>query len=123
MYEVERPLSINLKGGYHISCPYGYVGRGRVRVVTHGLNLPRHGTEEARVARVVPSQGCLPKPQAVALSEWCSLVIQGRTGVAGRVRLREKPGEAGIHADSLFTRRRPEPAGKQRVRAPAGDPG
>jgi hypothetical protein len=48
MCEVERPLSINLKGGYHTSCPYGYVGRGRVRVVTHGLNLPRHGTETAR---------------------------------------------------------------------------
>ncbi len=47
-YEVARPLFINLKGGYHISCPYGYVGRGRVRVVTHGLNLPRHGTEMAR---------------------------------------------------------------------------
>ena len=31
-YELARPLSINLKGGYHISCPYGYVGRGRVRV-------------------------------------------------------------------------------------------
>ncbi|MBW1695128.1 MAG: hypothetical protein JRJ41_13530 [Deltaproteobacteria bacterium] len=53
MYEVERPLSINLKGAYHTSCPYGYVGRGRVRVVTHGLNLPRHGTEEAREVRVI----------------------------------------------------------------------
>jgi hypothetical protein len=48
MYEVARPLSNNLKGGYHISCPFGYVGRGRVRVATHGLNLPRHGTETAR---------------------------------------------------------------------------
>lgn len=48
MYEVARPLSSNLKGGYHISCPYGYAGRGRVRVVTRGLNLPRHGTEKAR---------------------------------------------------------------------------
>jgi len=48
LYEVARPLSNNLKGGYHISCPFGYVGRGRVRVVTHGLNLPRHGTETAR---------------------------------------------------------------------------
>jgi len=46
-YEVARPLFCNLKGGYHISCPFGYVGRGRVRVVTHGLNLPRHGTEAA----------------------------------------------------------------------------
>ncbi len=48
LYEVARPLSCNLKGGYHINCPFGYVGRGRVRVVTHGLNLPRHGTEAAR---------------------------------------------------------------------------
>ena len=48
LYEVARPLSCNLKGGYHINCPFGYVGRGRVRVVTHGLNLPRHGTETAR---------------------------------------------------------------------------
>ena len=48
LYEVTRPLSNNLKGGYHISCPFGYVGRGRNRVVTHGLNLPRHGTETAR---------------------------------------------------------------------------
>jgi hypothetical protein len=48
MYEVARPLSCNLKGGYHISCPFGYVGRGRVRAVTRGLNLPRHGTEAAR---------------------------------------------------------------------------
>jgi len=47
MYEVARPLSINLKGGRHISYPFGKVGRGRVRVVTHGLNLPRHGTETA----------------------------------------------------------------------------
>ena len=45
--EVARPLSNNMKGGYHINCPFGYVGRGRVRVVTHGLNLPRHGTETA----------------------------------------------------------------------------
>jgi hypothetical protein len=43
----ERSTS-NLKGGYHISCPFGYVGRGRGHVVTHGLNLPRHGPEEAR---------------------------------------------------------------------------
>jgi hypothetical protein len=48
MCEVARPLSCNLKGGYHISCPFRYVGRGRVRVVTHGPNLPRHGTEAAR---------------------------------------------------------------------------
>ena len=48
LYEVARPLSCNLKGGYHINCPFGYVGRGRVRVVTHGLNLPRHGAETAR---------------------------------------------------------------------------
>ncbi len=31
-YEVARPLSNNLKGAYHINCPFGYVGRGRVRV-------------------------------------------------------------------------------------------
>ena len=48
MCEVARPLSCNLKGGYHISCPFRYVGRGRVRVVTHGPSLPRHGTETAR---------------------------------------------------------------------------
>ena len=28
LYEVARPLSCNLKGGYHINCPFGYVGRG-----------------------------------------------------------------------------------------------
>lgn len=44
-YEVARPLSINLKGGWHTNCSFEYVGRGRVRVVTHGLNLPRHGSE------------------------------------------------------------------------------
>jgi hypothetical protein len=49
MYEVTRPLSNNLKGGYHINYPFGYVGRGRVCVVTHGLNLPRHGTVNAHV--------------------------------------------------------------------------
>lgn len=48
MYEVTKPLSNNLKGGYHINCSLGYVGRGRVRVVTPGLNLPRHGAETAR---------------------------------------------------------------------------
>ncbi len=48
LYEVARPLSCNLKGGYHINCSFGYVGWGRVRVATHGLNLPRHGTETAR---------------------------------------------------------------------------
>ncbi len=25
LYEVARPLSNDLKGGYHISCPFGYV--------------------------------------------------------------------------------------------------
>ena len=53
MYEVARPLSSNLKGGYHINCHFGYVGRGRVRVVTHGLNLPRHGTETAHISYVI----------------------------------------------------------------------
>ncbi len=39
---------------FHTSCPYGCVGRGRVRVVTCGLNLPRYGTAKARAgARVV----------------------------------------------------------------------
>jgi len=47
-YEVARPLSSDLKGGRHINCPYGCVGRGRVRVVTHGPNLPRQGPEKAR---------------------------------------------------------------------------
>ncbi|MBU2496387.1 MAG: hypothetical protein KJ935_07840, partial [Candidatus Omnitrophica bacterium] len=47
MCEVARPLSCNLKGGYHINCPFGYVGWGRVRVVTLGLILLRHGTEAA----------------------------------------------------------------------------
>ena len=103
LYEVARPLSNNLKGGYHISCPFRYVGRGRVRVVTHGLNLPRHGTETARNQCVVlPSQGCRPKPQAVALSEWCSLVRYRSDGIAGRVRLRDKPCQTvGIRADPL----------------------
>ena len=40
-------VSSNLKRGYHINCPFGYVGKGRVRVVTRGLNLFRHGTETA----------------------------------------------------------------------------
>jgi len=66
MYEVARPLSINLRGGYHINCPFGYVGRGRACVATRRLNLPRHGTETARSVRVSPSQGCRPKPQAAA---------------------------------------------------------
>ena len=48
MHEVERPLSVNLKEGYHISCPFGVVGRRRVRVVTQGLNLPRYGAYKAR---------------------------------------------------------------------------
>ena len=46
--EVARPLSCNLKGGYHINCPFGYVGWGRVRVVTLGPILLRHGIEAAR---------------------------------------------------------------------------
>ena len=36
------------ESGCHINCPFGCVGWGRVRVVTHGSNLPRHGTETAR---------------------------------------------------------------------------
>ena len=36
------------ESGCHINCPFGCVGWGRVRVVTHGSNLPRHGTEAAR---------------------------------------------------------------------------
>jgi hypothetical protein len=49
-YEVARPLSSDLKGGRHINCPYGCVGRGRVRVVipTKSGNLPRQGPEKAR---------------------------------------------------------------------------
>ena len=43
-----KSLSNKMKGGYHISCPYGCVGRGRVRMVTCGLNLPWHGIEKAR---------------------------------------------------------------------------
>jgi len=36
------------ESGCYISYPFRCVGRGRVRVVTHGSNLPRHGTEAAR---------------------------------------------------------------------------
>ena len=61
MYEVARPLSCNLKGGYHINCPYGYVGWGRVHVVTHGLNLPRHGAETAHRDMGFTQSGVLAK--------------------------------------------------------------
>ena len=61
MYEVARPLSNNLKGGYHINCPYGYVGWGRVRVVTHGLNLPRDGAAMARREAGLTQSGVLAK--------------------------------------------------------------
>ena len=47
MYEVSRPLSDNLKGGYHMNYPFGYVGRGLAYVVTHRLILPRHRTGKA----------------------------------------------------------------------------
>jgi hypothetical protein len=57
MCEVARPLSCNLKGGCYISCPFGGIGRGRVRVVTHGLNLPRHGTEAAHSDESYPVRG------------------------------------------------------------------
>ena len=32
--------------------PFGDIGRGRVRVVTHGLNLPRHSIVTALNTRV-----------------------------------------------------------------------
>ena len=50
-----------MKGGRHINCPFGYVGRGRVRVVTHGLNLPRHGAETARRNAGLTQSGVLAK--------------------------------------------------------------
>ena len=43
--------------------------------------------------------------------------------IAGRVRLRDKSDKVGIHADPLFIGRRPEPSGKERAKAPGGDPG
>jgi hypothetical protein len=61
LYEVARPLSCNLKGGYHINCPFGYVGWGRVRVVTHGSILLRHGTETARRNAGLTQSGVLAK--------------------------------------------------------------
>ena len=123
-YEVGKPLSINLKGGYHISCPYGYVGRGRVRVVITRAELaPTRYRDGSPDMRVLPSQGCRPKPQAVALSEWCSLVRFDRTAIAGRVRLRDKPCKAGIRADPLYSGRRPALSGKRRAEAPGRGPG
>ena len=80
LYEVARPLSNNLKGGYHISCPFGYVGRGRVRVVTHGPNLPRHGTETARRLAGLTQSGVraahkavIPAGESPVLGIVCSL--------------------------------------------------
>jgi len=66
--------------------------------------------------RVLPSQGCWPKPQAAALSEWCNLVRFDRTDIAGRVRLRDKPCQAGIFADTLNSGRRPVLPGKQKAK-------
>ena len=40
-------LSNNLKGDCLVSCPYRRVGWERVRMVTCGLNLLRHGTAKA----------------------------------------------------------------------------
>ena len=74
--------------------PFRDRGRGRVRMVTSGLNVPRHGIAtalRATILRVSPGQGCLPKSQAVVYNEWCSFVSCGRTDIARRVRLREKP--------------------------------
>ena len=48
VYEVRTSLSNNLKGGYHVNCPFRHVGWGRVCVVTYRLNLPRQGIETAR---------------------------------------------------------------------------
>ena len=44
VYEVTKPFTSGMKGARHISCLWRYVGWGRVRVVTPGRNLPRHGT-------------------------------------------------------------------------------
>ena len=43
VYEVTKPFTCGMKGARHTSCLWRYVGRGRVRVVTPGRNLPRHG--------------------------------------------------------------------------------
>ncbi|MGR3319128.1 MAG: hypothetical protein ACUZ8O_11705 [Candidatus Anammoxibacter sp.] len=44
--EVARPLSNNLKGGYHINYPFRYVGRGRVCVVNYELFI--YSSNQAR---------------------------------------------------------------------------
>lgn len=64
IYRIERPISNNLKGDYHISYPFGYLGRGRTLVVRPGTNLARYGSEQACVARELPSQGYFPKLHA-----------------------------------------------------------
>ncbi len=67
MCEVARPLSNNLKGGYHINCPLricrlgaGSCGNTRAELA------PTRYRDGSQIMRVLPSQGCLPKPQAVA---------------------------------------------------------
>jgi hypothetical protein len=67
MYEIARPLSYNLKGGYHINCSLricrlGADSGGDTRVEL----APTRYREGSQELRVIPSQGCWPKPQAVA---------------------------------------------------------
>ncbi len=70
MYEVERPLSINLKGGYHTSCPYGCVGRGRVGSGRQGRSPAGESpvVSVARVGHVAIPQFMVGNPMSIA---WC----------------------------------------------------
>ena len=104
MYEVARPLSCNLKGGYHINCPFGYVGRGRVRVViptsreTCPDTVPRRLAEVAGLTQSgVPARswGCgygSRRLRGILCPHWESFLV------AWRICKREP---AGIH-DSLI---------------------
>jgi hypothetical protein len=69
-YEVARPLSINLKGGYHISCPFGYVGWGRVGSGRQGRSPAGESpvVSVARVGHVAISQVMVGNPMSIA---WC----------------------------------------------------
>ncbi len=75
--ETQKQPSLRLRS----SAPELYsTGRGRVRVVTHGLNLPRHGTETARRLAGLTQSGVraahkavIPAGESPVLGIVCSL--------------------------------------------------
>ena len=93
-------------------------------MVTHGLNLPRHGAETAYFSVGVPSQGCQPNSQTVVQRRTMQpREVMSDSCIAGRVRLRDKSVEKRNICRSFAFLEKASVCKEERVYALAGDPG